>query len=135
MSRKKIHIKIPAELARKKTLGEGVVEDHVNELIRIIEQDIEDAIQEHKNNIITELGTNFDVPNMNKQDAQRDVYFLLAQALKQAGYSIELIIKGEKNNDQCVYMKVQWTNAKYNEMNKYKDEFLKSISRRVSPPG
>ena len=125
---KKIKIKIPAAKIREITHGQGEIEQYVNELLTLIEEDIENAIENQQQFAMTELNTIFDVPYMSNKDAQRDIYYLMAQALIKAGYYPRIKYLGTKAENQRVFVYTRWNTAEDVTINKYKDTFLKQIA-------
>lgn len=124
----KIKIMIPAYRILEKTKGCGEIERYVNEHLALIEADIENALENEEHRSITELGTCFDVPYMNNQQAQRDVYFHTAQALVKAGYRPAMKFVGKLAQNQRVFIVVYWKTREAVQIDDYKDEFLRQIT-------
>jgi hypothetical protein len=119
---------IPAYRILEKTKGCGEIEKYVNEHLALIEGDIENALENEELYSITELGTCFDVPYMNNQQAQRDVYFHTAQALVKAGYRPAMKFVGKLAQNQRVFIIVRWKTREAVQIDDYKDEFLRQIT-------
>ena len=124
----KQHVIIPAYRVREKIKGGGEIECYVNQTLKLLEGDIEDALENEKLYAVTELDTVFDIPYMKNQDAQRDVYFHIAQALIKASYIPRIMFYDKKNQSQRVFMLTTWVSKEDKEIDKYKDDFLKAIS-------
>ncbi len=124
----KIKVMIPAYRILEKTKGCGEIEKYVNEHLALIEADIENALENEEHQSITELGTCFDVPYMNNQQAQRDVYFHTAQALVKAGYRPMMKFVGKLAQNQRVFIIVRWKTHEAAQIDDYKDEFLRQIT-------
>ena len=124
----KIRIMIPAYRIIEKTKGCGEIEKYVNENLALIEADIENALENEETMSVTELGTTFDVPYMNNQQAQRDVYFHTAQALVKAGYLPMMKFAGKLAQVQRVFIVVRWKTREAVQIDDYKDEFLRQIT-------
>jgi len=132
MSGKRVKVRIPACRVRERTSGMGFIEDYVNEIIPLVEEDIENAIENEKNYSYTEIDTLFDIPYMSNKDAQRDVYYLLAMVLIKAGYYPEYRMDGRKSETQKVYILVRWKNIKDAQNDTYKDDFLRQITKATN---
>lgn len=126
--RSKVRIRIPAHKVKERTRGAVEIAEYVNEAIALIEEDIENAIENQQSMAITEINTSFDIPCMSNRDAQRDIYFLIGQALIKAGYFPLIEYIGEKSEDQRVFVYTRWNTEKDVEVNDYKDQFLKQIT-------
>src|SRR3972149_9395300 len=101
------HKIIPAYHMIRQSLGDGFIEDQVNEILAIIEDDIKQAIDRKQTVSCTEISTTFSIPSMPNWRAQRYVYFHVLRALKNAQYYPRIIIQGKKAEDQQVYIHVK----------------------------
>ena len=129
MADKRVRVKLPAIKVREMANGNGEVENYVREILPLIEEDIENALENEETHAMTEINTIFDVPYMKNSNAQRDVYYLMCQVLIKAGYYPELIFQGKKAENQRVFVVTRWKSHKEDEANDYKTHFLKQITR------
>ena len=132
MAGRKITVNLPASVVKNRLRGDGVVEDYAEEILRLIEEDIQDAMENEKTSVITEIGTNFSVPNMSNMAAQRDIYYLVCNALIKADYSPRLLCNGVRSETQRVFILTKWRTPIDEEHEKYKDEFLSKITISVN---
>lgn len=134
MAGRKICVNLSSSVVKDKLRGDGYIEDYAEEILRDIEFDIEDAIENERTSVITEISTNFNVPNMSNKIAQRDIYYLVCVALIKAGYSPKLLCQGNRSNTQRVFILTKWKDFINSEHDKYKDEFLSKITISVRAP-
>lgn len=119
---------LSADRLRSRVKGSGIVEETGYDILLVIETDIERAIERKDNKSITELQTNFDIPPMKHQDAQRAVYFFVVKELVRAGYNAKIEFRGSREGEQRVFLHVTWV-TKTDEIEiKAMDEYLKKHS-------
>lgn len=128
----RIRVKLPASLVRNRTLGSSDIEEYAQEIISLIEEDIENALERRENNCTTEIGANFDVSYMKNADAQREIYYLVMKSLIEAGYYPKIYIHGRKAERQKVFMITNWNSRKDRELVSYKDKFLRQNTVKKS---
>ncbi len=134
MAGRRIRVNLPISVLKDKLRGDGYIEDYAEEILRDIECDIEEAIENERSSVITEVDTIFNVPNMSNSAAQRDIYYLVCVALIKAGYSPKLLCQGVKSETQRVFIMTKWKDLINLEQDKYKDEFLSKITISVRAP-
>lgn len=120
---------IPAYKIVEQVQGSGFIQDYVNEILPVIADDIQAAIDspEKKNHSITEIQTVFDVPGMDNKRAQMYVYFHLVRALKKSEYFPKIKFSGTRTNPR-VYIYVKWFSSEDIEMEKYMNDFIQAHS-------
>jgi hypothetical protein len=123
---------LPAYKLRKQSKGDGFIEDYVNDILGLIEDDIEQAIERKELQAKSEIPTNFDIPHMANKKAQMYIYFHTMKALKTAEYIPRLELVGG-DHKQKAYMHTKWITKDDVEQEKYMNEFLKAHSVKPAP--
>lgn len=116
---------IPAYHIVRQGSGVGFIEDHVSEILLVVEEDVKRAVDERQNVAITEIPTTFDIPGMSNQRAQMYIYFHVLRALKQAQYFPNIMMQGKKAEEQRVFLYTRWFSKEDEEMEKYMDKYIK----------
>src|SRR6185437_3878050 len=121
-----VHRIIPAYQIMDQVQGGDYIQDYVNEILLVIEEDIQNAIDspDKKRYSVTEIQTMFDVPDMANKDAQRSVYYYLIRALKKAEYFPTIEFDKSKRNNPRVFMHVGWFSKEDIEAEKYMDSYI-----------
>jgi hypothetical protein len=134
-SRSKPQIKriIPAYRFKLKSSGDGIIQDYVNEILRMIEDDMKQSIESEQTRCRTEISTLFDIPGMTNGRAQRYIYYHVLRALRKEGYIPAIDIKNVSPSEQHVYIHVTWFTKEDTEYEAYMDKFIKS--HQVRRPG
>ncbi len=115
---------IPACHIIKKSQGDGLIEDAVNEILAVIEDDVTDAIDNRKTFSKTELPTTFDIPSMTNERAQKHIYFHVLMTLKKAQYHPTYEFIGKKSETQKVFIIVKWTSKDDQEMEVFMNKYI-----------
>lgn len=130
MSGKKVRVRLHANRIREKARGGGEIEEYAQEALDIISEDIEDALENEDKYSKTEISTFFDVPYMTPKEAQRDVYYLIGQALLKSGYHPLIEFSGKTTDTQKVFVYISWETKQDEQHSSYKDDFLKQITMK-----
>lgn len=125
-----VFIRSAQSLARK-TKGQGVVHEHVYDLLNIVEEDINTAIEHNLQSSLTELPVYFDIPGMTNKRAKKYIYFHLLKALEKAGYSPKLKFNGNNPENVKAFVKVQWLSSEDLAMEDYMSNF---INKHIDKP-
>jgi hypothetical protein len=115
----KHQIIIPAYHFKKYTQSDSIIEEYVNDALRVINEDIQNAFDNEKTSAITEISTMFDVPGLTHARAQRYVYFHILQALEQAHYIPRIEIQEKR-----VFMHITWITKEDRSAELYMDKFI-----------
>jgi hypothetical protein len=129
----KIKTVIPAYHVRDKVRGRGEIEKAVNRMLALVEADIDDAVENELPYATTELDTWFDIPYMNNIDAQRKVYFHIAQALTKSNYTPRVMFIGKTADKQRVFLYTKWSIPQEQQLRDYETNFLRSITLEKAP--
>lgn len=134
MSGKKVRVRLHANRIREKARGSGEVEKYAQEALELISEDIENALENEEKYAETEISTTFTVPYMSQKDAQRDIYYLIGQALIKSGYYPLIRFQGSRAENQRVFVYTSWETKQEEQHVKYKDEFLRQITMKPKTP-
>lgn len=118
----------PASLVRRRAKGGGVVEEYVNDILKVIEDDVEKALEAGKDVARTEIQTEFHIPPLTRVNAQRRVYYHLVKELTMSDYTPKIEIIGNKSGAQKVYIHTKWNTHDDDDERDYMDQFLKAHS-------
>jgi hypothetical protein len=110
-----------AEIFKAQSLGDGYIQEHVKDILRLVEDDIKSSIEESRTSSQTELAVLFDIPGMDRGRARKHIYFHILRSLKKAGYIPSLEIKGKS-----VFLNVTWLSKEDDGHEKYMTSFIKS---------
>lgn len=121
----KIHV-IPAYYFKAKSLGDGDIQAHVNANLKIIEDDMQTAIENEQTFSRTELSSCYDVSGMNRARACKHIYYHVIQALEQAGYTPRINVKKRLHGRQEVWLYVTWLSKKETIDEQYMTDFIES---------
>jgi hypothetical protein len=127
--RKKIRQRIiPAYRFKQQSSGDGVIQDYVNDILRVVEDDMKQSIEDEKTCSKTELAIYFDVPGMNNSRAKLHIYFHILAALKKAGYTPRLEILRLNIDKEIVFLHVTWLSKEDTSYEEYMVQFVKAHS-------
>lgn len=117
-----------ADEIRQTVRGSGFVEEQAYDILLVIEQDIERAIENKKDSAITEIATNIDIPPMKRLDAQRAVYYKILKELRDSGYTPRIEIRGTREGEQQVFIHTTWRTELDETQDQVMDNFIKQHS-------
>jgi hypothetical protein len=115
---------IPAYHFKAKSSGDGIIQDYVNDILRIIEDDMKQAIEDDKTNTKTEVSCYFNVPGMENTRAQLHIYYHVIKALRRAGYIPRIEIIKDKNQNKKVFVLTTWLTKEDNEMENHMFNYI-----------
>lgn len=115
---------IPAYHFKKYSHNDIIIEEYVNDSLRVIEEDIQHAFDNEKTMAVTEIPTIFDVPGLTNARAQRFVYFHILRSLEQAKYIPRIEICQNRSDVQRVFIHITWITQKDKSMEQYMDKFI-----------
>jgi len=124
---------IPAYRFKQQSSGDGIVQDYVNDILRVIEDDMKQSLDNERTQSKTELATYFDVPGMNNNRAKMHIYFHILTALKKAGYVPRLEQIKLAPDREMVYLHVTWFTKEDTSHEDYMDKFVKFHTIRKKP--
>lgn len=112
------NIIVNADNLNQHEIKQKYVIENVNSNLYKINNTIEYAIQNNKNQIIYNLPTIFDIPNMFIQDEFKiEVYYNIINILEAKNYKIKIRLL---QNDTI--LNIRWGNMNDNELNNMKDK-------------
>jgi hypothetical protein len=121
---------IPAYHFKSRSAGDGVIEDYVNDILRVIEDDMKQAIDNDLTRSRTEVSIYYEVPGMDNARAKKHIFFHTLRALRKAGYIPTLEeIAGPKNSPRA-YIYVTWMTKEDTDYEEYMDRFIKAHSTK-----
>ena len=120
---------VPASIIRRRAKGDGILEEYVYDILKVIEADVKTAMEKGKDESRTEIQTEFNIPPLPRVKAQRRVYYYLMKELTMCDYRPEIDIVGSKSGMQRVYIYVKWMTEDDEDEESYMDQFIKSHSR------
>jgi hypothetical protein len=123
---------IPAYHFKKEHIGDGEVNDYVNDLLGTIEDDMQQAVENELNSSKTELGTLFKVPGLSIDKARLYVYYHLIKALRNAGYTPRLERLTKLNGELVMFIHVTWLSKKDTSREKYMTDYVNHYSMTPS---
>jgi len=125
---------IPAYHISKRSRGCGVVEDYVNEILSVINDDIEQALEQEKHFAVTEVQTDFQICEMRQDRAQKFVYYHVLRALRKAGYYPKIRFDGVRSQSQRVFIYVKWFSKQDCEYEEYMNKYIiaHDISKKIT---
>jgi hypothetical protein len=129
---------IPAYHFKSRSAGDGIIQDHVNELLHLIEDDMKQAIENDNTCAKTEIPAFFDIPGMDKKRARTHVYFHILRALRQANYIPSIEISKTNTGTPIVHIGITWLSKEDNDLEDQMDRFIeahrvKKLIRNTAP--
>ncbi len=126
---------ISAKQVRRKAKGDGFIQDYIKDILLTWQEDVERASDQRRQNAMTKLPTDFDIPTMEPYDAQRAVYYYLCKKIEDKGFIPSLIFQGHRVENQQVFLETRWKTVDDEKAQKYMDDYLKSRTRYIDSPG
>ncbi len=125
---------IPAYHISRQSNGDGMIEDEVNSILRVIEDDVRAAMERRVTLAITEMPTSFSIPNMMNDRAQMHIYYHVLKALREAQYDPKIRFSGSRFENQHVYIHTRWLSKEDREMEQHMDKYIKSYTMGKKAP-
>jgi len=96
------------------------IEEHVNEILAEVQDEVITANEIRNNKCKIELPTSFNIPPLKLSESRKQVYYYVLTALEEAQYSARLEILDKK-----VFLCVQWQPINDAEQEKYMNNYIK----------
>lgn len=125
-----------SKVIRKKANGDGYIEDEIANILRIIQDDIDMAVEGKRTKSITPIPTNFEIPTMEPERAQKHIYYFVLESLCKCDYTVKIEIEGRTLGEQRAWIHVEWLNDGDRKAEEYMDKFIQAHSyvSRYTPP-
>lgn len=117
---------VPAYHIAKRSRGDGLIEDEVNEILSVINEDIQQALELEKYSATTEIPTNFAIPEMSPARAQKFIYYHVLRALRKAGYVPKIRFVGTRAESQQVFIHTKWFTKEDEEFEDYMNKYIQA---------
>jgi hypothetical protein len=119
---------MPAWTAVRRSIGDDIINDHVADILAVIEDDINQAIDNRHVSSRTEIPTTFSIPTMTNAKAQMYIYFHVLNTLKKVQYYPTIAFEGKKSETQKVFINVKWHSKEDEEAEAYMNKFIQMHS-------
>lgn len=117
---------VPAKKIRRLAHGDGQIESYVNDLIELVNDRIENAVENGNDHVFVEIQTLFDVPHIKNSDVQRNVYYWVLKSITDADYKVRIIFRGgNRAESQRVFLLVRWFKKQDKELRDHMDDYIK----------
>lgn len=118
---------------RRKAKGQGYIEDFIRDIMALIKDDILSASERCANEAVTELPTDFNIPTMKPEQAQRHIYYFVAKQLEQRGFIPTFSQSGKNTENQKWWIRTRWFTENDEQARIYMDQYIKSRTEYTEP--
>ena len=108
---------------------------YIRDILNLIRDDIQSAIDRRATEAWTELPTDFNIPTMTPTDAQRIIYYYVARTLEDKSYTIAFRRKGANTHNQKWYIRTRWFTEDDIKARKAMDKYISSRTEYEHPIG